>query len=194
MALLEQIILSFITIFVIMDPFASIPAFISLSKDYTQKEKDKAANEAILVALALVVIFLFLGQSIFDVLGISLSSFRIAGGIILAILGLELVLGFSIAGHASKGKHSVAVLIATPLLTGPGVIASIILLSSQYGLLPVGIASLASLAISWLLLRNSHFINDALGEEFIEVLAKVMGLLLVAIGVDFVRVGLSAVK
>lgn len=191
MAFLEEVVLSFITIFVIMDPFASIPAFISLSKNYKQKQKDKAANEAIMVAAILIAVFLFSGTAIFSLLGISLSSFKAAGGIVLAILGLELVLGISITRNNPAEKHSVAVLIGTPLLTGPGVIASVILLTSQYGMLPVGVAALLSITISWALLRNAHYINDAVGSEFVEVLARIMGLMLVGIGVEFVRTALA---
>ena len=190
MALIEEILISFVGIFVIMDPFACIPAFISMAKDYDEKQRNKAVNEAILVAGGLIAVFLLLSQSLFTFFGISLSSFKIAGGIVLAVLGLELVFGISLTSHVSNKKQSLAVLIGTPLLTGPGVISSVILLTSQYGMLPVAIASLLCLSVSYLLLKNAHYIKDAAGEEAIEVLSKVMGLLLVAIGVELVRSGL----
>ncbi len=192
MAFFEEVILSFITIFVIMDPFASIPAFISLSKEYNATERNKAVNEAIIVAGALILVFLLLSHSIFDFFGISLSSFKIAGGIVLAILGLELALGISLTSSVSTSKHSIAVLIGTPLLTGPGVISSVILLVSQYGVFPVAVASALSLAVSYLLLRNAHLIHDAVGKEAIEVVSRVMGLLLIAIGVELIRTALTA--
>lgn len=132
MDLLASFITSFITLFVIMDPFASLPAFIALTKGFNDSQRMKSANKAVLIAGILALIFLFAGTALLDVLGISLGSFRVAGGILLALLGLETVLGFSFNHHEKKRDlNAVAVLIATPLLTGPGLLSSLILLSSN---------------------------------------------------------------
>ena len=91
--MLEELLKSFITLFVIMDPFGGIPIFISLTKGFREKDRIRNANSAIGVAAGLLFIFLFFGVAIFSFFGISTSSFMIAGGIILLVLGVMYVLG-----------------------------------------------------------------------------------------------------
>ncbi|NYZ78321.1 MarC family protein [Candidatus Micrarchaeota archaeon] len=193
MDLLVSFITSFVTLFVIMDPFASLPAFIALTKNFNDSQRMKAANKAVLIAGILAVIFLFAGTAFLEILGISLGSFRVAGGILLALLGLETVLGFSFNhGEKKQDLNAVAVLIATPLLTGPGLLSSLILLSSQFGYwIPLG-AVVAALTLSWLILHYSHLLKRVLGNQIIDISSKVMGLLLVGIGIEFIRGGLLA--
>jgi len=193
MDLLVSFITSFVTLFVIMDPFASLPAFIALTKNFNDSQRMQAANKAVTIAGILALIFLFAGTALLDALGISMGSFRIAGGILLALLGLETVLGFSFNHeHKKQDLNAVAVLIATPLLTGPGLLSSLILLSSQFGYwIPLG-AVVAALALSWLILHYSNVLKRVLGNQIIEISSKVMGLLLVGIGIEFIRGGLLA--
>ncbi len=191
MDLLAGFMTSFVTLFVIMDPFASLPAFITLTKRFNDSQRMKAANKAVLIAGILALIFLFAGTALLDALGISLSSFRIAGGILLSLLGLETVLGFSFNhGEKKQDLNAVAVLVATPLLTGPGLLSSLILLSSQFGYwIPLS-AVLTALALSWVILHYSHLLQRVVGHQIIDVSSKVMGLLLVGIGIEFIRGGL----
>lgn len=186
----ENFLAAFASLFVIMNPFSSILPFILLTKEHSLEERRKAANLASLVAGGLAVIFLFLGPILLRLLGLSLSSFKIAGGIVLALLGLQTVLGFKLANGEESDKEAVAVLIGTPLLTGPGVLTSVIILSEEYGDDVTFLAILASVFLSWLILRAAGRVQKILGRQMLLVVVKIIGLLLVTRGVQFVVQGI----
>ncbi len=191
MDLLSSFLASFTLIFAIIDPFASVPIFLILTKKFNDQQRYKSADNAILVAGALAVAFIIFGLSILSIFGISLSSFKIFGGVVLGLLAIETVLGISFGSkHETTDINVASVIIGTPLLTGPGVITSVIVLSTQYGISIVLAATLLALAISWIIIRNSGILVKVLGQNTIEVAAKVMGLLLGALGVQFIRAGL----
>lgn len=190
---IAPILISFITIFIIMDPFASLPSFLALTQGHNKEQLAKIANKAVLIAGILALIFVFSGTAILNVLSITLSDFRIAGGIVLALLGLENVLGFSFSNHKGKQADSLdsaAVLIATPLLTGPGLISSIVVLVQEHSVYIVLVSLLAALFLSWLILRNAILAKNLLGDKIILIFSKVMGLLLIAMGIAYIRAGL----
>ncbi len=188
----SSFLFSFITLFVVMDPFSTMPVFISMTRKFSETERTATVTKATVVAGVLVFLFLFFGTSLLDVMGISVESFQIAGGLVLGLLGLQLVLDFSLGKENAAQTSSVALVIATPLLTGPGVLTAVILLNAQQGLVVTGAAALASLAASWLFIRYSYAFKRALGERgdnFMHILSKIMGLLVVALAVEFVRKG-----
>jgi multiple antibiotic resistance protein len=189
---LNSLISSFITIFVIMDPFASSPYFLALTQKMTREEAVAAANKAITIAGVIAVVFLFVGPYLLDYLGVTLDDFRVAGGIVLGLLGLEMVLGFSLSPpNVAHNWNAVAVIIATPLLTGPGLLSSLLILSNEHGYWTPLLATAAALFCSWVLLRESENVREKVGHRPIEVLSKVFGLFLLTIAVHYVRVGLS---
>lgn len=192
MALLESAAASFITIFAIMDPFGTIPPFLTLTAKRSESESRGIADRAVLIAGILALVFAVAGAPILAALAITVSDFRVAGGIVLVLLGLETTLGitFGKEERGAGGPDSAAVLIATPLLTGPGLMTSLVILGGEHGLLPVGIALLAALLLSWIMLRNAGRVRAMAGEKVIMIFSKVMGLFLMAVGVSFVRAGL----
>lgn len=111
-------ITSFITIFIIIDPFLSLATFIPLVKSLSSSEKRKQAFIATSVALGLLLLFLFVGMQILDILGISLAAFKVSGGIVLLLLAVQTVLGIEF-GNIKKKRRAAAVIIGTPLLCGP---------------------------------------------------------------------------
>jgi len=113
----------------------------------------------------------------------------IAGGIILLFMGVTTVLAIDYASKAEQTK-SAAILIGTPLLSGPGALTTIIILSNSYGYIIPGIAALAVLIVSYIILKFAHYIHRWLGTEIIEILSKVLGLLLAALAVDFIQQGI----
>ncbi len=185
----SEFIKSFITLFIIIDPFVSAVYFITISKNMTAKESNKSIWTAILVAAGLLVIFLFSGLYLLNMLGISFNGFMIAGGIILLIMGVTTVLAID---YASKAEHtkSAAILIGTPLLSGPGALTTIIILSKNYGYIVPGLAALAVIIVSFFILKFAHHVHKWLGSEIIEILSKVLGLLLAALAVDFIQQGI----
>ncbi len=191
---LDAIVKAFIPLFAIMDPFISVPVFLSLTRKDKQEKKNLIASEAVGIAALLLFVFLIFGQGLLTVLGISIGSMQIAGGILLAIMGVELVLGISFPREKDKIKRvpPAALIIGTPLITGPGVITTTILLVGQYGMLTTAIAAVLALALSWLVLRYSHFVTKLIGETGSELLSRIMGLLLVAVAAQFALTGVKA--
>jgi multiple antibiotic resistance protein len=110
---------------------------------------------------------------------------------VLGLMGLETILGFlQFNGHKTKDHDSIAVLIATPLLTGPGVITSTILLSHHVGTLVTAVAAFASLFLAFVILHFAPRLHMILGDKTINVFSKIMGLMLLALAVEFIRKGI----
>lgn len=192
MEFISEVAVSFAMLFLIMDPFASMGPFLALTKDCKEDKMRATATEAIIIAGVIGVVFALGGTSILSFMKITLNDFKLAGGLVLGLLGLENVLGFSFVkkeGHKFD-MDAVAVLIATPLLTGPGLVSTLILIVSDYGLIVTFIAFAAALFIAWLILSNAVYIRKIFGKSVVEIFSKIIGLLLIALGVSYMRSGL----
>ncbi|MBI2651876.1 MarC family protein [Candidatus Woesearchaeota archaeon] len=190
---MERIIEAFITLFVIMDPVGNLPLFISLTKGMPTIEIKRNIDKSVFVAGVLLFVFLFFGLQIFGFFGINLNSFQIAGGIILLILGILYVFGASLKYVKSHGAD-LSVPVGTPLLTGPGVIMTTIILVKENGTLVTVIAAFLTLLATWLTLMNSVKIYKILGEHWTNVISRVMGIVLAAIAVEFITKGVLNIE
>ena len=177
-----------ISLFLILDPFASLPMFLSITKDLDEKTVRSYANKAVLVATVLLIVFIFFGQDIMGLFGVTMDSFRVAGGIIFLMMAIELVFGFKMS-HSDGEKGAAWAVIASPVLTGPGVITAAVLLSTENGLVPVLIASIAALALTWVILRMSSKIMHVVGEQALSIFTKVIGLFIASMGVQSIFAG-----
>lgn len=182
---------SMVLLFIIMNPFASLPLFLSLTKGLSKKTVSQSADDAVIVAACLLYVFLFFGTGILLFFDVSFSSFQIAGGVVLLLMAIEIILGIKIIEAQAKKNHSAMVIIGTPLLTGPGVISTVVILSSEFGWPIVFAAGTAALFSAWLVLRNAERLQKALGEATIEAVSKMIGLLLAATAVELIRKGLA---
>src|SRR3989344_470425 len=145
---MEKLLEAFITLFVIMDPIGNLPILASLTKGRPLAEIRKNINSSVFVAGLLLFVFLFFGLEILDFFNINLNSFQIAGGIILLILGILSV--FGIMNKFAKAHGSdLSVPIGTPLLTGPGVITTTIILVKETGIYTAAAAAILTLAVTW---------------------------------------------
>jgi len=190
MDLIPGIIYSFATLFVILDPLLSVPIFAAMTKGQAPTEIHKQAFIAVAVAGSLMYLFLIFNQVIFDILGLSIPSFQIAGGVLLFILGIQEALGIEL-GHSKGHTQSAAgVVIGTPLLCGPGAITTVMLLSKDYGILIPFVAITLSLLATWIILYYSALIQRVLGEVVTDIMGKVLGMLLAAIAVNLIVSGL----
>ena len=198
---LLPILSAWFTMLIILDPLLSVSMFINLTQNLSKAEVIRQAFIATAVAGVLMLSFLFFNDIVFDLLGIELESFKVAGGVILFILGLQIVLGIDIggssAGHKSLaspdrvGKKAMAgVIIGTPIMCGPGAITTVMILGAQEGLLITLTAVLLALVCIWLILVFSTVIKKLLGETVIVILSKIMGLLLTAIAVHTIWTGI----
>lgn len=185
---MEGLLEAFVTLFVIMDPIGQVPIFISLTKGMPLVEIRKNVDNSVMVAGVLLFVFLFFGLKIFDFFNINLNSFQIAGGIILFIMGISYVLGISYK-TTKPHSHDISIPIGIPLLTGPGVITTIIIIVKDEGVFTAVIASLLALLITWVILVNSLRLYRTFGDHWINVISKVMGIILVAIAVEFITKG-----
>lgn len=199
--LLVTIISAAFTLIIILDPLLSVSMFINLTRDLQKAEMIRQAFVATGVAGILMLTFLIFNNLLFDLLGIELESFKVAGGIILFILGLQIVLGLEIggssAGHKNLessdriGKKSMAgVIIGTPIMCGPGTITTVMILGAQDGILLTLLAVILALLCIWLILIFSVQIKKLLGETVLVILSKIVGLLLTAIAVHTIWTGI----
>ena len=185
---MEGVIEAFIALFVIMDPIGNLPIIINLTKGMPVKEVKKSIDKAVFVAGIILFVFLFLGLKIFKFFSIDLDSFQIAGGIVLLIIGILYVFGASLKYVKHHGTD-LSVPIGTPLLTGPGVITTTIILVRENGTLVTVTAAFLTLLATYLILTNSARLYRILGEHWTNVISRVMGIILAAIAVKFITEG-----
>ncbi len=188
--ILPALIYSFSALFVILDPLLSVPIFTSMTKGQSSSEIGKQALIAVAVAGFLMYTFLFFNFLIFDVLGITLPSFQVAGGILLFILGMQMSLGLDIGKSRDHSNTVAGVVIGTPLLCGPGAITTVLLLSKDYGILIPALAIALSLLATWIILKFSSQIQKVLGDCVTDIMAKVLGMLVAAIAVKIIADGI----
>lgn len=172
-----------VSLFFILNPFASLPLFMSVTKGLDEKVRDSYANKAILVAAVLLLVFVFVGSDLMGLFGVTMDSFRVAGGIVLLMMAIELVFGLKLAKLDDQDGAAWAI-IASPILTGPGMITAAVLFANQYGLDVVIPASILALFLTWCILRQSDRILHLVGEQAISMVTKVIGLLIAAMGVE----------
>ena len=190
--LLGALAYSAFALFIILDPLLSIPLFLEMTKEKPREFVAHQAWIAIGVAGALMYLFLVFNFVIFDMLGITVASFQVAGGIILFLLGMQQVLGIALGDMKACKDNAACVVIGTPLLCGPGTLTTVLLLSHDYGLILVGVAIAISLAATWLVLRYSRALQRLVGALVIEIMAKVLGMFVAAIAVQIIFEGIQA--
>ena len=196
----DDLVAGIVTLFVILDPIGVLPFFLSLSKGATSEKRDALANRAVYVAAALLLIFAYLGYGILGLLGVSIYDFEIAGGLLLLIFAVRDALSSEPLGakessdalSSTTNLESVAVIpIATPLLAGPGSLATVMLLTKgPYGLLIGGIAIVVDCFFAWSALRLSGRISEKLGPNTLLIIGKVMDILMAAIAVSYLTKGI----
>ncbi|MGI8791905.1 MAG: MarC family protein [Acidimicrobiales bacterium] len=193
----DLLIRTFVTILVIMDPLGNVPIFLSLTKRMDRAQRNRAGRQAIFVATVVILAFAVFGQQLLRVLGISVEALQVSGGLILALVALELLqhAGDDNAPSTASGLNIALVPLGTPLLAGPGAIAATMVYMRQaetFGAtLSVIGALFGALAVCWLALRFSGVLARVVKENGIELLSKVVGLLLAAIAVQLVAEGIQ---
>ncbi len=137
----------------------------------------------------LFVVFVLTGKMLLQIFDLSIASFRVAGGVVLFLLAVEII--FSIQLGKQENGSVAWVVIASPLLTGPGAMTTVILLAEKSGYLLTVLACVPALFITWVLLRNATTILKILGNNAIEIISRIIGLLLAAMAVEFIMRGVT---
>jgi len=184
----QEALKAFITLFVIINPIGNLTVFIGLSKGMDTRKRENIVNQILMVAVILLFAFLFFGTYIFKFFGIGLDTFQIGGGIILLIIAITYLLDIHTGIH--RHKDISAVPMGTPLLIGPGAITSTLILVNQFGVLVTFIAAVFALTAVWLILRFSGGIYRLIGAHWAMVASRIMGLVLAAISVEFIKAGI----
>lgn len=188
--LLQNFILTFVPLFIVIDALGNLPFVISLSEGMSREERRKIIHIATVTATIVGLVFLFLGQLILQVLDISVGSFAIAGGLILLILSIQ----YMTTGRMMeiiKEEMMAVVPIGTPLTVGPATITTLLLLATQFPLYMVLISFTLNMLISWAILLSSNQIVRFLGKGGLKAASRVFSLLLAAIGVNMIIHGLE---
>jgi len=187
--MLKDILLAFIPIFVAVDAIGVLPVYISFTHGFSKKEKSEIILNSMLTAVCLAVLFIFLGKWVFQVLGITIGDFMIAGGSILFCIAM-----IDIVNPSKKKRIPVkelgAVPLGTPLIVGPAVLTTSMIILAEYGLYPTLISVIINVAIAGLVFSSSNFLIKLIGESGSKALSKVTSLLLAAIAVMMIRKGI----
>ncbi|MDP2495142.1 MarC family protein [Shimia thalassica] len=194
-----SLITAFVTLFVIIDPLGLTPLFVALTHEMAPAKRRSVALRACLVAFLILSLFAFFGEAVLGFVGISMPAFRIAGGILLLLTALDMLFERRTkrredqADEDDNDDPSVFPL-AIPLIAGPGSIATVILLSSQYSVIPntflvLGVA-LAVLGAVLGMFMMGGVLARILGKTGINVATRLLGMLLAALSVQFVLEGL----
>ncbi|GAB4486143.1 MAG: MarC family protein [Thermodesulfovibrionales bacterium] len=188
--LLRELALTFIPIFVAIDIFAVLPIFLGMTVDLAAPRLRSVIRESVLTALIVGLAFVGLGEALFSVLGITGNDFRIAGGIVLLVFAvLDLVRQMP----AKKGlpPRFGVVPVGVPLIVGPAVLTTLLVLVEQHGIAVTVASFLLNLAIVWLALRKGRVVIRLLGEGGVLAVSKIMALLLASIAVRMIRIGIE---
>ncbi|MEV3982396.1 MarC family protein [Nonomuraea sp. NPDC049758] len=180
---------AFVTLLVIFDPLAAIPIFLTLTRSQDPAGRRRTARVSVLVAAGIVAVFAVLGNGLLDALGIPL--LQVAGGVLLALIALDLLKADCARNRANAGSGAVAfVPLGTPLLAGPGAIAATMLYmekaATAAAVTAVGLAPAAALLLTWLTLRFSSVIGRLLKDNGLNLVTRVMGLPAAAMAVQLV--------
>jgi multiple antibiotic resistance protein len=181
-----------IVLFIIVDPFGNIPIFIGLTEKVPENQKRKVFNTACLVGFILLLVFAFTGQLIFTIFNISIYSFEIAGGILLMIVSIRLIISTREEHDENESPEQLgAVPIAMPLLVGPGAITTTILNIQLYNYAITALSVLIVMAVTWVILRSIGRVFKILGKTGSLVITRVMALLIAAIAVQYILEGIT---
>jgi multiple antibiotic resistance protein len=182
--------LAFVPLFIAIDALGLPPIIISLSEGMTVRERKKMVHIAILTALLVGLAFLFLGKVVLTLMGISVGSFAIAGGIILLVQSIRNMTSGKMM-DAVKEEMVAVVPIGTPLLAGPATITTLLLLTSQTPLEVVLEAFVINVLLAWVICLGSYRILKVMGQGGVRALSRVFSLLLASIAVTMILNGLA---
>jgi len=190
----EPFLLSFIPIFVAVDAIGNIPLFLSLVEGTTKKQREKIIADSVTTATVVAILFMFIGKLVLSSIGISISDFQIAGGALLFIIAVRLLLPGgqkSILTSNNSHERDVGVFpLGTPLITGPAVLTTTLMMLDSFGVVVTFVSLAVNMLIVWLTLVKADGIIKLIGANGTRAFAKIIYILLAAIGVMMVRKGI----
>ncbi len=192
-----EFVVVFFPLFVVIDPFGTMALFLTMTSDYSEAEKKTAVKDAFLYGTAILVFFTLAGYYVLFLMGISINAIQIAGGIILLIMGIEMVREGDrpkSTGKTYKNPDLGIVPFATPLLAGPGAISLVIILSRR-SITSLGLTIASVLIIFTLVLILFSLatpISRMVGEKSLKAVTRIFGLFVAAFAIQFILTAITA--
>jgi multiple antibiotic resistance protein len=195
---------AFATAFTIIDPIGMIPLTLSATAKDLPQRRNKIVDQAVIVAAGVILFMGAVGRIILNSLGITLSAFTIAGGILLFLIAIDMLFARPTGAkrtedeerEAAENENPAVFPLAVPMIAGPGTIATVLLLvnlshGDRLQLIIVALAYAAALAVTWLCMRASGMLFKVIGTTGIHVISRLLGIILAALAVQFVLNGLG---
>lgn len=185
---MHDLILVLVPIFFAVDPLGTVPIFLGITRGMSTERKHALVYKSTITALVVGLLFLAVGDLVFDWLGVTMSDFMVAGGTILFIIAIRDIVTYSATPSVPEETIGVVPL-AVPLICGPAVLATSLLLMTVYGPVLTVISLVANILLCGLILRFSHIVSLILGDTGSHILTKISNIILGTIGVMLVRRG-----
>ena len=177
-------------LFSIIDIVGNIPIIISLKKKGLKVDGGKATLAAGIITIA----FLFIGEGLLSLFHVDLNSFAVAGGIIIFIIALEMILGINLMKSDEEINSASVFPLAFPLIAGAGTLTTILLVKAEYHVANIVIGIIINLIIVFIVIRSSGWIQRKIGKNGEEILRKVFGIILLAISIKLIQSNLSVLS
>jgi len=186
---LKEIFTAFMVLFAVIDIVGNIPIIIDLRKKVGHIQSEKAS----LIAGFIMIVFLFLGQSLLSLIGIDVNSFAVAGAFILFFIALEMILGITLYKDDDEGGITATVFpLAFPLIAGPGSLTTLLSLRAEFHIQNIIIAVVLNVILIYIVLKTSSKIERLIGANGIKIIRKIFGVVLLAIAVKLFTANIKA--
>jgi len=175
---IKEFISATMILFAVIDVIGNIPLILVLRQKFKIIESEKAS----IISLSIMILFLYLGEVLLNLLGVDIHSFAIAGSVIILFIAMEMILGIRIYRDDNPKTASI-VPIAFPLIAGPGTLTTLISIKSEFEDINIILAIIINMILVYIVLKSSEKIEKILGIQGINVLRKIFGIILLAIGI-----------
>lgn len=176
----KEIFTAFMILFAVIDIVGNIPIIIDLRKKHGHIQSEKAS----IIAGVILILFLFVGENILSLIGIGVNSFAVAGAFIIFFIALEMILGITLYKQEENNAMSATVFpLAFPLIAGPGSLTTLLSLRAEYHTENIIVAVIINVIIIFIVLKTSAKIERAIGQNGINIIRKIFGVVLLAIAV-----------
>ncbi|HBZ25716.1 MAG TPA: hypothetical protein DEO54_05670 [Rikenellaceae bacterium] len=185
---LKEIFSAFIVMFAVIDILGSVPIIIGLK----EKKKSYSAVNASLISFGILLAFLFVGQAMLGLFGVDISSFAVAGALVLLVLAIEMIFGIQIFKDDGPTESATIVPIVFPLIAGAASFTTLLSLRAEYELINIISALFLNIVVVFFVLNNIDYISRKIGKGGIYVLRKFFGIILLAIAVKLITSNLNS--
>jgi len=182
---------AFVLLFAVIDAIGTVPVFVALTNDYPDDRK-RILRQAVVIATVILIVFSLFGWLIFDIFGITIDDFRIAGGIILFVVAVDQLRGGNIRSKGLQPSDVAAFPLAIPLIAGPGAISTVIIISGPpYSPMIALVAVGCNAFLAFVILFSSAWVRKVFGVNGTNALSRITALLIAALAVSFVIDGIK---